>query len=208
MAILLDQFLQFHRDKTKQIGKKFCIPASMCNALRLCDVVGCTQEQVRDEWYAENQKQKEPKLDDQMDGADFRIFETLERRTKYVEDIDNEYFSQPKDSDPFNLQKADLALDFIERHINAEHPVIVSTWNRVQVGDVIEIKGYHMWLILDFDRTGNVATFHDSLDDEIKDAKITSLKPVKLKGKEYQLDMGLRGCITHSDYSCLALWRK
>jgi hypothetical protein len=208
MAVLLDRFKQIHGDGTKQIGRNFCIPASLCNAVRLCGVTGCTQERVRDAWYAESGKAIEPNLDDQMDGAGFGIFETMERRIEGMDCIDNEFFNRPGDNDPVDLRRADLALDFIERHINAAHPVIVSTWNRIYNGDIIEIQGYHMWLVLDFDRAANVAVFHDSGPDQIRQTTITSLQPIKLKGQEYQLDMGLRGCITHSDYSCLALWKE
>jgi hypothetical protein len=65
-----------------------------------------------------------------------------------------------------------------------------------------------MWLVLGFDRTGNTAVYHDSAPDEIRQTSITRLQPIKLQGQEYQLDMGLRGCITHSDYTCLALWKE
>jgi len=208
MAVLFDRFQQFYGHGTKQIGRNFCIPASLCNVLRLCGVTGCTQERIRDEWYAERGKIIEANIDDQMDGADFGIFETLERRTDFMKGIDNEYFTRPGDSDPFDLRKADLAIDFIERHIGSDHPVIVSTWNRVYTGDMIEIQGFHMWLALDFDRAANAAVFHDSGTDKLGQTTITSYKTVTLKGEEYQLEMGLRGCITHSDYSCLAIWKE
>jgi hypothetical protein len=208
MSVLLDRFKLFFGGGTKQIGRNFCIPASLCNAVRLCGVIGCTQEKVRDEWYAENGKAIEPCLDDQMGGAGIRIFETMERHIEGMGCIDNAFFDLPGDSDPIDLRKADLTLDFIERQINAAHPVVVSTWNRFYTGDIIEIQGYHMWLILDFDRAANVAVFHDSGPDRICQTTITNLQPVKLKGQEYQLDMGLRGCITHSDYTCLALWKE
>jgi hypothetical protein len=208
MGVLLDRFMPFYGNGTKQIGRNFCVPASLCNAVRLCGVTGCTQEKVRDEWYAENGKVIEPNLDDQMDGAGMGIFETMERKIEGMSVIDNAFFSLPGDSDPFALGKADHALDFIEKHISAEHPVIVSTWNCFYDGDIIEIRGFHMWLVLDFDRAANAATYHDSAPDEIRQTTITKLQPVKLKGQDYHLDVGLRGCITHSDYSCLALWKE
>ena len=89
MSLLLEHFLAFHRDATKQIGQKFCIPASLCNALRLCGVEGCTQRRIRNEWYAERGIETESNLDDQMEGADFSILETLERRTTFIQGIDN-----------------------------------------------------------------------------------------------------------------------
>lgn len=208
MGILLDRFKQFHGDGTKQIGQNFCIPASLCNAVRLCGVTGCTQEKVRDGWYAENGKSIERNLDDQMDGANIGIFETMERRIEGMGCIDNAFFDLSGDHDPIDLRKADLALNFIEKHINTEHPVIVSTWNRVYDGDIIDIQGYHMWLVLDFNRATNIAVFHDSGPDKICQTAITNLQPIELKGQEYQLDMGLRGSITHSDYTCLALWKE
>jgi hypothetical protein len=208
MAVLLDRFMNFYGDGTKQIGRNFCIPASLCNAVRLCGVTGCTQEKVRDAWYAEQGKPIEPDLDDEMDGADIGIFETMERHIGGMSVIDNECFQRPGDRDPFDLRKADIALDFIEKHIAAGHPVIVSTWNRIPNGDIIEIHGYHMWLVLDFNRTANAAVIHDSGTDKIGQTTITKLQPITLKGKEYEIDMGLRGCITHSDYTCLALWKE
>lgn len=207
MAVLLDRFQPFYGDGTKQIGRNFCIPASLCNAVRLCGVTGCTQEKIRDEWYAEQGKAIEPNLDDQMGGAGIEIFETMERRIEGMGVIDNAFFDLPGDDDPIDLRKADLALKFIEKHITAEHPVIVSTWNRIPNGDIIDIHGYHMWLVLDFDRMANVAVIHDSGTDKIGETTITKLEPIKLKGKDYEIDVGLRGCITHSDYTCLALWK-
>ncbi len=65
-----------------------------------------------------------------------------------------------------------------------------------------------MWLVLAFDRAANAAVIHDPGTDAVNTTTITNCKPVTLKGKQYQLDMGLRGCITHSDYSCLALWKE
>src|ERR1044072_4618557 len=122
--------------------------------------------------------------------------------------IDNEYFTRPGDLDPFYLRKAADSLVFIERHIAQERPVIVSTWNRVYTGDRIEIHGYHMWLILEFDMAANSAIFHDPGTDKLGKTAISKFVPITLQGNEVQLDMGLRGCITHSDYSCLALWKE
>lgn len=208
MATLLDRFKEFFGDGTRQIGRNFCIPASLCNAVRLCGVTGCTQEKVRDAWYAEQGKHIEPDLDDQMDGAGIGIFETMERHFEQMRVIDNDFFQLAGDLDPVDLRKADMALDFIEEHIAAEHPVIVSTWTRIQKGDIIEIQSYHMWLLLDLDRGANLATYHDSGPDEIRQTTITKLQPITLNGKEYEIDMGLLGCITHSDYTCLALWKE
>lgn len=208
MSPLLERFLRFHGNGTKQIGKNYCIPASLCNALRLCGVVGCTQERIRDEWYAEEGRQVEPDLDEQMTGAGFGLFETLERRTGFMQGVDNSFFTLPGDSDPFDLRKADLAIDFIGKHVAMQHPVIVSTWNRFYTGDIIEVHGFHMWLVLDFDRGENRAVIHDSGTDNVGQTTISSYQAIMLKGKEHQLDVGLRGCITHSDYSCLALWRE
>ena len=167
MSTLLNRFQQFYGDATKQIGKNFCIPASLCNALRILGVDVVTQERIRDEWYGEQGREIEADLDDQMDGVGIDIFETLERRTKFIERIDNEFFSRPKDENPFDLRQAENAVAFIEKHISEGHPVIASTWNRVLLEDHIEIQGYHMWLVLDFNRAGNTATFHDSGDDNV-----------------------------------------
>lgn len=208
ISVLHSSFMEFHGNGTKQIGRNFCILASLCNAVRLCGVAGCTQERVRDAWYAEKMEAIEQNLDDQMNGADFGFFETMERHIEGMGVIHNECFQRQGDCDPTDLRNADIAVDFIERHIAAEHPVIVSTWNRVYKGDIIEIHGYHMWLILDFDRAANLATYHDSDPDEIRQISITKLQPIKLKAKDYEIDSGLRGCITHSDYTCLALWKE
>ena len=51
MSTILERFLRIHNDGTKKIGKNFCIPASLCNALRVCGIVGCAQEWIRDESY-------------------------------------------------------------------------------------------------------------------------------------------------------------
>ncbi len=208
MATLLDRFVTFHGDGTKQIGQNFCIPASLCNAVRLCGVTGCTQEKVRDAWYTEQGKTIESNLNGQMGGANIAIFETMERHIKGMEVIDNAFFRLSRDDNTLDLRKADFALEFIEKHIAAEHPVIVSTWNRRQNGDSIEIHGYHMWLVLDFCRAANTVIIHDSDTDSIGQTTITDLQPITLKGNDYKIDMGLRGCITHSDYTCLALWKK
>ena len=207
MAVLIDRFQKIHGDATKQIGRYFCIPATLCNALRLFGVADCTQERIRDEWYTENRKTVEPSIDDQMEDAGFVIRETMERRMDCMNDVHKSCFSLSGDKDPIDLSKADLALEFVENHINTDHPVIVSTWNRVYNGDTIKIQGYHMWLLLDFDKAANTAVYHDSGTDLVTKIPITSCEPVILKGKNYQLDKGLKGCITHSDYSCLALWK-
>jgi hypothetical protein len=127
VGVLLDRFQRFFGDGTRQIGRNFCVPASLCNAVRLLGITGCTQERVRDEWYAECGKVIEPNLDDQMDGAGIGIFETMERRMDCMSGIDNEFFTRHGDSDLFDLRTADVALQFIENHIKADHPVIVST---------------------------------------------------------------------------------
>ena len=208
MAALLQKFKAFHRDGTKQIGRNFCIPASLCNAVRLLGISGCTQEKVRDAWYVEQQKAIERNVDDQMGGANILIFETMKRCIEGGADIDYALFRLDSETNPFDLRKADLALDFIEKHINEDHPVIVSTWNRVYHGDSIAIQGYHMWLLLACDRAANLATYHDSGQDEIRDRAINCSQSITLMGKDYEIDVGLRGCITHSDYTCLALWKR
>jgi hypothetical protein len=207
MAALLDKFMKFYGNGTKQIGRNFCIPASLCNAVRIFGVTDCIQEKVRDAWYAEQRKAIESSLDDQMDGANIAIFETMERNFEGMKRIDNAHFSCPEDDNVLFLSNADSAVDFIERHTGQDHAVIVSTWNRFFNGDHFEIKGYHMWLVLDFDRATNKVVFHDSAPDAICEMAITDSKSMLLRGEEHQVDMGLRGCITHSDYTCLALWR-
>ena len=207
MATMLDRFREFHGHGTKQIGRNFCIPASLCNAVRLFGITDCTQEKLRDVWYAEQKRAIEPNLDDQMEGANIAIFDTMERYFGEMKRIDNSHFSLPGDDNVLFLSNADFAVNFIERHIGQEHAVIVSTWNRFFNGDHFEIKDYHMWLVLDFDRAANKVVFHDSAPDAICEIAISESQSMQLRGDEHQVDMGLRGCITHSDYTCLALWR-
>lgn len=207
MASLLERFMEFHGDGTKQIGQNFCIPASLCNAVRLFGVADCTQEKVRDAWYAEQKRAIEPNLDDQMEGANIAIFETMERSFSEMEAIDNSYFSCKEDNNVLFLANADAAIDFIETHISQGHAVVVSTWNRFYNGEYFEIRSYHMWLVLQFDRAANKVIYHDSAPDTVREIAITDSKSMQLRGDQHQVDMGLRGCITHSDYTCLALWR-
>ncbi len=65
-----------------------------------------------------------------------------------------------------------------------------------------------MWLLLNLDRGADLATYHDSGPDKIHQTMITKLQPITLKGQDCEIDMGLRGGITHSDYTCLALWKE
>ena len=205
---LLKRFREFHGQETRQIGKYFGIPASISTALRLCGVQDCSQQRIRDEWYAENYMTIEPNIDDLMRGVDFDLFKTLQRRTAFTRGIDKAYSCDRRDTDPFELSKADLAIDFIESHLNAEHPVIVSTWNRVPLPDVIEIQGFQVWLVLGFDRSANHVTVHDPGTDELIGLPISEMMPITLNGEHVLLDVGLRGRITHSDYSCLAIWNE
>jgi len=139
MATMLDRFREFHGHGTKQIGRNFCIPASLCNAVRLFGITDCTQEKLRDVWYAEQKRAIEPNLDDQMEGANIAIFDTMERYFGEMKRIDNSHFSLPGDDNVLFLSNADFAVNFIERHIGQEHAVIVSTWNRFFNGDHFEI---------------------------------------------------------------------
>jgi hypothetical protein len=206
MSDMVERFLEFHGQATRQIGRNFCIPASLSNALRLLGVEGCTQETIRNEWYAEEGKEPEAGIDDQMQGVGLGLVGTLKRRTSFLRTIDTECFTRSGDSDPFDLTKADEALQFVKHHVETEHPVIVSTWNRLYQDERIVVDGFHMWLILGLSLADNKALIHDSGTDKIRETRVSTYATVKLLGQDRQLDMGLRGCITHSDYSCLALW--
>src|SRR5262249_49533621 len=126
MSEMIALFLRFHRQGTRQIGRNFCIPASLSNALRLLGVEGCTQERIRDEWYAEEDKEPEVDINDQMNGVGFGLVGTLQRRTSLLKSIDTELFTRPGDSDPFDLSRADEAIQFVGHHVETGHPVIVS----------------------------------------------------------------------------------
>jgi hypothetical protein len=65
-----------------------------------------------------------------------------------------------------------------------------------------------MWLVLAFDRSLNTVLVHDSGDDQFFPVPVAYQTVTPLGSQFVVLDTGLLGRITHTDYSCLALWKK
>jgi hypothetical protein len=207
MNTLVEKFVAIKGTHTRQVAKFFCIPATVCTALRLLGVNSATQEAIRDAWYRAKNASPELDLDAQMTDASFGVAEVFLHDSSHSSGIKHELFERPRDDDPLDLTKADEALSFVERHVCAGHPVIVSTWNPALVEGHLAVLGFHMLLVLDFDRSRNEFIGHDPELDNLFHGKISNPKPVQLAQGEIVLDVGLRCSVTHSDYCCLALWR-
>jgi hypothetical protein len=208
MNQLVESFRAIHGAATKQIGRYYCIPAAVSNALRVLGSADFTQQRIQQERYAEKGRQPEADIDDQMTGAGFDVVETLVRRTSFSKTFEREGFCRPGDQNPSNLQKADEALTFIERHLSQHHPVIVSTWSVVPQSGTLSASCCHMWLILAIDRSLNTAIVHDSSDNQFFPVPVSYETIVPVGPQFATLNTGLRGRITRSDYSCLALWKE
>lgn len=208
MNQLVASFRTIHGPDTKQIGRYYCIPAAVSNALRVLGSEEFTQQRIQQEWYAEEGRQLEAHIDDQMKGAGFGIVETLGRRTSFSKTFAREGFSRSGDQNPFDLSKADEALTFIEGHLAQQHPVVVSTWSVVPQSGMLSTSCCHMWLVLAIDRNLNTAIVHDSGDNQFFPVPVTYETIVPIGPQFASLNTGLRGRITHSDYSCLALWKE
>jgi hypothetical protein len=193
---------------TRQLGPFYCIPAAISNATRLFGTDEFTQEYIRDQWYSEQGRTLETDICQQMTGAGFGIVETLKNRTKFNRFFDTDIFTCPGDNDPFDLSKADEAVKFVEKHVDLEHPVIVSTWLLTMFNGRITPQCCHMWLVLAYEATANYAIVHDSGDDSIKPVPISSEVQLLAVSGKVTLNEGLRGRITHTDYSCMAIWKR
>lgn len=208
MNQLVKSFQAIHGSDTKQLGRYYCIPAAVSNALRVLGSDEFTQQRIQQKWYDEEGRQLEADIDAQMTGAGFGVVETLIRRTSFSQTFAQERFSRPGDQNPLDLSKADEALAFIEGHLSQQHPVVVSTWSVMPQSGSLSASCCHMWLVLAIDRHLNTAVVHDSGDDRLFPVPVTYETIVPIGTQFALLNTGLRGRITHSDYSCLALWKE
>lgn len=208
MSDILNRFQSLHGQNTRQIGRYFCIPASISNALRILGFDTFTQEHIRDLWYADQGRQVETNIDDQMAGASFdSVIKALSIDPGFVE-VSHQLFSRPGDDNPSDLTKSREALTFIVDQITNEHPVIVSTWNlAINRSGNLFVNGYHMWLILSVSLQSNSFVYHDPGNDQVNTGPICETQEIQTNKGIIQLPAGLLGKITHSDYNCLALWR-
>ncbi len=208
MSQILHRFQSFHGQNTRQIGRYFCIPASISNALRILGFDTFTQERIRDLWYVDQGRQVEANLDDQMTGDSFdSVIRALSSDPGFV-DVAHRSFSKPGDDNPLDLTKSREALTFIVDQITNEHPVIVSTWNlAINTSGDFSMNGYHMWLILSVSLQSNSFVYHDPENDQVYTGPICETQEIQTNKGIIQLPAGLLGKITHSDYNCLALWR-
>ena len=209
MSELLNKFQQIHRQSTRQIGPLYCIPAAISNATRLFGYEDFTQERIRDEWYEEQKRTLEKDVNQQMSGAGFGIVNTLKGCTNFAQKFETASFCRPGDQDPFNLSKADEAISFVESHMSQNHAVIVSTWTLILFNGALVPQCCHMWLTLAFERAHNYAIIHDPGDDQLQPVAIShDVHLPGIGGGCVTLNTGLRGRVTHTDYSCLAIWKK
>ena len=207
MTSLVSKFVTIKGNGTRQIGKHFCIPATICSALRILDVATTTQEAIRDAWYRHKGLTPEPDLDAQMTDASFGVADVFLKEANLTSVIGSELFERPRDDNALLLSKADEAISFVESHVCRDHPVIVSTWNLdVEKGQLVR-KGFHMLLVLALDRAANLFIGHDPWRDDICQGSISNPKRIQLASGEIELETGLRGSVTHSDYCCFALWK-
>jgi hypothetical protein len=208
MSEVLRRFQAFYPDNTRQIGSYFCIPASINNALRIFGIDTFPQQRIRDLWYADQGKQVEANIDDQMVGVSFDSAIKAMSFDPTFAKVSYELFSKPGDKNPFDLTKAREALTFISDHINNEHPVIISTWNlAIDRSGNLFVNGYHMWLLLSISLQSNSFVYHDPGNDQISTYPICETQMIQTIKGTIQLPAGLLGKITHSDYNRLALWR-
>jgi hypothetical protein len=208
MSEILNRFRKFHKQNTRQIGRYFCIPASISSALQILGVDSFSQERIRDLWYAEQGKEIEPDINVQI--QDFSLGSAIELLScqQDFNTIGFDLFSRPADNDPFEFEKSKEALPFIDAHLKQNHPVIVSTWClSINPDGNFVLNGHHMWLILDLSLEANECIYHDPWEDEIYKTPILELNEIITENGPIQFPDGLLGKITHSDYNCLALWR-
>ncbi len=208
MSELLRKFQGILGKNTRQAGHFWCIPASISNATRLLGTEEFSQEKIRDAWYALNNKQIESNVNEQLKDVGFGIVQALENHSTFSSVFATEVFTEQGDQNPFDVAKAEQALDFIKKHAVQEHPVVVSTWMLDWQSGALSPACCHMWLLLGYDEQSNVAFVHDPATDQVVAVGIRLSAVLNFNGQVRQLDIGLRGRITHTDYSCLAIWRK
>lgn len=205
---LLNSFRAFHGHGTKQIGEYFCIPASLANALRTLGCDDFSQERIRDEYYHSQGRALEPSIDDQMTGVSFDVFEPLRQLPEFSNSYATDRFERPGDHNPFDMSKAEEALQFIIGHLRVDEPVIISTyWIPWEFG-ILQFRCCHMWLALAFDDANDEMIVHDPGDDSLSAVRMHMAIPVIVNGRTLSLEIGVRGRITHTDYNCLAITRR
>ena len=203
---LTQEFQKLVGQNTRQIGRYYCIPAVVSNALRVLGGSDFTQEKIRDLWYAEHHRQVEPNPDHQMTGAGPDVIETLKKTTAFSGRFDSKSFDLPKAGSFFDSGKADQALDFIHQNSSQGHPVLVSTDAITWEQGIITRLCCHMWLILETNMTSNMAMAHDPGNDSL--FQIPIQRAVQVSGNVLPLEIGLRGRLTTSNYFCAAFWKK
>jgi hypothetical protein len=207
MTDLASHFDQLHGQETKQIGKYFCIPAAVSNALRVLGADDFTQERIRDEWYRHQGRTPEPNLDDQMRDAGPGVVGALRSQTDFNSRFTTASFERPLENSVFNAAKADEAIQFITDHVTQSHPVMVSTDHLVIQNGLIQRICCHMWLVLALDDVAKQITAHDSGNDDLFEIPISTPKQHTHIGQKVDIDLGLRGRVTNSNYYCLAFWK-
>ena len=206
--ILLSAIQTIRGNNTKQIGRLFCIPASLCNGLRVLGVSSITQELIRDIYYSVNQREVEPDINNQMQRVSFDVIDAVEHHVDYKEVFSTEHYLDAEDYNIFDCSKAERALQFIRRHLEQDHPVIVSTWWVPWDHGILQPQCCHMWLALAYDDNTMLCTLHDPDSDQIFQIPFYLSVPLFYKGQRQDLEIGLRGRITHTDYKCCALIKR
>lgn len=208
MSKLIDQFQRLVGQNTRQIGRFYCIPAVASNALRLLGGSEFTQEQIRDVWYDHHGKTLESSPDDQMKGAGPDVIRILKQKTDFSTRFDSESFDLPSEPSFFSAGKADQTIDFIVKHTSQEHPVLVSTDSIPWEQGILTRLCCHMWLVLGADKNNNMAVAHDPGNDQLFNVPIQMAVPVKMGASIAEIEIGLRGRLTTSNYFCTAFWKK
>jgi hypothetical protein len=208
MSRLVQQFQQFAGQGTRQIGRYFCIPATVSNALRVLGGADFTQERIRDEWYAHHGRIAEANLDEQMMGAGPNVIDVLRQRTDFSSRFDMESFDLPRELSLFDSGKADQTMTFVTKHVTQEHPVLVSTDRIPWEQGILSRLCCHMWLVLSVDTSGNRAIAHDPGTDVLFEVAIQMAVPLQMGTTVVGLEIGLRGRLTTSNYFCVAFWKR
>jgi hypothetical protein len=195
-------------ESTRQIGRYFCIPAAPSNALRVLHDSTFTQVKIRDVFYAREGKDLEPAVDDQMQGVSFNVIDAVEEEQDFNSSYEAIRYSDHGDPDIFDCSKAERAIHFIRTHIEQGHPVIVSTWRIPWEAGILQPQCCHMWLALAYDDNPMLCFVHDSASNQIVQVPFYLTVPLVIRNQRVDLEIGLRGRITHTDYCCCAIKKK
>lgn len=208
MSKLLTTFQAMLGKNTAQQWTYWCIPTSVSNALRVLGSGDFSKERIRDHWYSHTGKQVEADPNQQLQDVSFGVMNALKGSPDFDSVFDFEVHSDAGDGDIFETAKAEKALLFVQDHLSKEHPVIASTWQLcINQNRQLFPACCHMWLILECDNNG-ATTYHDPHTDKIETIPTRQLTTLQVAGSSRQVDVGFRGRITHTDYNCLAIWRK